>query len=303
MFCPSCGKEIPDQSSFCLACGKPVHAGGTPPSSSTTARRWPGSLFLLIVFALLLIVLGSVVAEHFEAVKGKLSARQLSAAMDSTTRWSPADTVYAGSAERGRALIRIRQIKAESGMLLADYEAYQIYMAVRRTRKVPGDLAEVGVYRGGSARLICEVKGDTPLHLFDTFEGIPEVGKLDVDVTRGQFKADFEAVKNYLKDCPNTYFYKGWFPQTAGPIENRKFSFVHLDVDTYQSTLDSLKFFYPRMNPGGVIMSHDYVTFAGVRTAVDQFFADKPEPVFEMPGSQCLIIRLRSTHSTGSFSH
>ena len=208
-------------------------------------------------------------------------------------RAKAAETVYGNSPERTKVLGLIRKIRAESDMLQADYEAFQIYMAVKRTRKVPGDVAEVGVYRGGTAKLICEVRGDVSLHLFDTFEGIPEVGKLDSTVKKGQYAAGLEGVKQYLKDCPNTYFYQGWFPATAGPVKNKKFSFVHLDVDTYKSTLDSLKFFYPRMSKGGVIISHDYVWFEGVRKAVDEFFADKPDPVFELAGSQCFIVRLR----------
>ena len=42
-------------------------------------------------------------------------------------------------------------------------------MAVKATRKLSGDIAEVGVYRGGSAMIICEAKGNKKLHLFDTF--------------------------------------------------------------------------------------------------------------------------------------
>ncbi len=48
-----------------------------------------------------------------------------------------------------------------------------------RTEKIKGELAEVGVYKGGSAKLICEAKGNSILHLFDTFEGLPNVGEND----------------------------------------------------------------------------------------------------------------------------
>ena len=64
----------------------------------------------------------------------------------------------------------IRQIKAETQMLLSELEAYQIYTAVTKTAKLEGDIAEVGVYKGGSAKLICEIT-NKPVHLFDTFEG------------------------------------------------------------------------------------------------------------------------------------
>ncbi len=166
-------------------------------------------------------------------------------------------------------------------------------MAVKRTEKVKGDIAEVGVYKGGSAKLICEAKGNKTLHLFDTFEGTPKVDEIDTpQFYKGQYAALLEDVKNYLKKYKNVYFYKGLFPATAEPVKDKKFSFVNLDVDTYRSTLDCLKFFYSRMNKGGIIISHDYISAPGVRKAFDEFFKDKPEPIIEMSGSQCLIVKV-----------
>jgi len=86
-------------------------------------------------------------------------------------------------------------------------------------------------------------------------------------------------------------FYKGLFPSTANPIKNKNFSFVHLDLDLYEGTLDSIKFFYPRMSKGGIILTHDYKSAQGVKKAFDGFFKDKPEPLIEMSGSQCLIVK------------
>jgi hypothetical protein len=77
-------------------------------------------------------------------------------------------------------------------------------------------------------------------------------------------------------------------------VKDRQFSLVNFDVDTYESTKKCLEFFYPRMNPGGVILSHDYITAPGVQKAFDEFFVDKPEPVVETAGSQCIVIKCRN---------
>lgn len=171
-------------------------------------------------------------------------------------------------------------------------EACQLFMAVERTTKVPGDLAEVGVYRGGSTRLICEAKGSRTLHLFDTFEGLPAVDAIDDRFEKGQYAAPLEEVQRTLAGYPNLHFYKGVFPDTAGPVADRTFSFVHLDVDTHRSTLACLEFFYPRLSPGAVLISHDYANAAGVRKAFDDFFADRREPVLQLSGTQCLVVKL-----------
>ena len=149
-------------------------------------------------------------------------------------------------------------------------------------------------FTGGSTKLICEAKGNRTLHVFDTFEGLPDLSSEDNKnrFYMGQYSSSFEDVKNYLKKYQNIYFYKGLFPFSAEPVKNNKFSFVHLDVDLYEATLASLKFFYQRMNKGGIIISHDYIEVPGVRKAFDEFFKDKPEPIIELSGTQCLISKL-----------
>jgi hypothetical protein len=158
---------------------------------------------------------------------------------------------YDQEREKKTVLQLIRQIREEVPLLLAHNEAYAIFTAVEITSKLTGDIAEVGVLAGGSAKLICEAKGDRVLHLFDTFEGLPEVGEHDPGFEKGWLRAPFESTQAYLSRYPGVRIYKGLFPKTAAPIKNVRFSFVHLDADLYQSTLESLKFFYPRMNRGG----------------------------------------------------
>jgi len=200
--------------------------------------------------------------------------------------------VYADP-KRSRVINLIGKIKKEKDMLLSDSEAYQVFMVVERTQKVKGDIAEVGVYRGGSAKLICEAKKDKSLHLFDTFEGLPNVDEIDAPQFHvGEYPASLDGVKNFLSGYKNVYFYKGVFPATAEPIKNKNFSFVHLDADIYKSTLNCLKFFYPRMTRGGIIISHDYISSSGVRKAFDEFFQNKPEPIIEAAVSQCLVVKL-----------
>lgn len=189
----------------------------------------------------------------------------------------------------------IKEIKKETQMLLEDWEAFQIYMAVKQTAKIKGEIAEVGVFRGGSAKLICEAKENKELHLFDTFEGLPDLNQVDSPKKfhKNQFSSSFDEVKDYLKSYQDVYFYKGLFPSTAGPITDKRFSFVHLDVDLYESTLECIKFFYSRMEKGGILISHDYRYAPGVKKAFDEFFNDKPEPVIETEilGTQCLVVK------------
>lgn len=180
----------------------------------------------------------------------------------------------------------------EKPVLFSPGELLNIWEQSRIMADHGGAFAEVGVFRGASAKVICEAKDKTPLHLFDTFEGLPnEVGENDGRFKKGMFIASEEKVRERLSRYPNVEIYSGIFPETAGPIENLKFSFVHLDVDLYSVTKKALEFFYPRMLPGGRILSHDYGQCQGVWEAFDEFMIGKPEKLQPMEATQVLLIK------------
>ena len=76
-------------------------------------------------------------------------------------------------------------------------------------------------------------------------------------------------------------------PERFAEVENQRFAFVHIDVDLYQLTRDSIEFFYPCLNPGGIllltIMDSGRVQ---ATAAADEFFADKDEAVANLPTGQ-----------------
>lgn len=124
-------------------------------------------------------------------------------------------------------------------------EASQLFNATRATNKLRGSLAEVGVYRGGTAKIICEAKGVSPLYLFDTFEGLPEAEqrKRRWVLSRRSVFLPLINIQKYLRTYSNVNFFKGIFPSTGKSLENVLFSFIHLDVDLFDYTLRSLEFF------------------------------------------------------------
>ena len=185
----------------------------------------------------------------------------------------------------------IGQIQLE----MTDDEAIRLYWLVESIGKISGDLVEVGVYKGGSAKIICEAKGEGELHLFDTFEGLPEVDpSIDGGMTKGSYKAELEQVQKNLADYKNVHFYKGLFQAVVWNIDgfsDKRFCLVHLDVDLYVTTVECLLFFYPRMARGGVILSHDYPNTPGIRKAFDDYFEIKPEPILRIAENQCLVVK------------
>ena len=190
----------------------------------------------------------------------------------------------------------IRRTRWERRTLVTFNEAYLVYTLARSISSLPGDIAEVGVYEGSTARLLCELAGEKSVHLFDTFEGLPQGSTATEKIVYGkkskQFRCTLESVQGYLKGFDNVTYYQGLFPDSAADLNPElKFSMVHLDVDLYQSTLSCLQFFYPRMSSGGIILSHDYSVLEGVHRAFHEFLEDKPEQLIELPTTQAMIIK------------
>lgn len=161
---------------------------------------------------------------------------------------------------QGRALIDHRKL-------------IQVRRFVMETNGLEGDLAELGVYRGGVARVIAHfMRPGSRLHLFDTFEGIPEDDAAPGGHRKGDFATSFEEVQELLAGLPVT-FYRGWFPGPLPP-EGTRFRFAHVDMDTYQSTLAALDYLIPRMVPGGILLFDDYGWHMcqGVQCALHEFF-------------------------------
>ena len=190
----------------------------------------------------------------------------------------------------------IKSIKHEVDFAFFPYEAYMLYSIARSQQELDGDMVEVGVYQGGSAKLICEVKGDKKLFLFDTFVGLPELSDTDTHFGKKHWKKNqfnntsIETVRDYLSSYENVQIIKGKFPKTAESIHDSKFSFVHLDVDLYKSTIECLKFFYPRLVKNGVILVHDYHS-DGIQKAFKEFLQGNKAQLIELTGSQCMIIK------------
>lgn len=186
----------------------------------------------------------------------------------------------------------ISRVRRERRCLNSAFETYLVMSMARSMTRLPGKFAEVGVYQGVTAKLIASVKGDRELHLFDTFEGLPPDCEKDAGVHRvAQYACSLESVRTYLSEYDNVFFHKGLFPDSARDVEESQYAFVHFDVDLYEGTLACLEYFYPRMTPGGVLISHDYAMLAGVHRAFQEFMADKPEPIFEQPTTQAMIVK------------
>jgi len=180
-------------------------------------------------------------------------------------------------------------------ILLDKKRAFVIYQSIKNCSHLRGDFAELGVYDGGTIKLISKINiNNKKIYGFDTFEGFPNHDKKKNPTWKeGGLKADYKTVKKMINDS-NVFLIKGFFPNSAKKLPNDlQLSFVHLDADLFESTLSGCEFFYDKLSQGGFLLIDDYgnLSCPGVTNAVDLFFKNKSEkPIFFATG-QCLIIK------------
>ena len=170
---------------------------------------------------------------------------------------------------------------------------------VFREENISGACAEVGVFRGESAKKINHYFHDRKLHLYDTFEGFSEMD-IEIEnqfgsrhVKEGQFgDTSLQIVMEHMETPENVIIHKGYFPDTAAGLED-KFCFVRIDLDLYAPTKSALDIFTPLMSGGGVILVHDYFgsQYPGIKKVVNEFLSKNPN-LCKMPIGDAMSIAI-----------
>ncbi len=146
---------------------------------------------------------------------------------------------------------------------------------------VEGEVWECGVYLGGSAKVLQELMPTRRLRLFDTFgPGIPVKNDKIDSHNVGDFSISteqFQDIVNHFADKPLVSLHKGKIPETfTEEFDKCKIAFLHIDLDQYQSYLDTLDFCVHKMSSGGIVVFDDYAasTCPGATKAVDEWIAN-----------------------------
>ena len=167
---------------------------------------------------------------------------------------------------------------------------------IERTRSLTGAVADCGVYKAGStigmALFMREHGIRKQIYAFDSFEGFArESVTKDLDMGRvnekggnkmGYSDVSLEQVEAKIRGfrIDNITLLAGYFNQSFKALSpDIRFSFVHLDVNLYESYREGLEFFYPRLDSSGIILLDEYndPPWPGCNKAADEFLAGKPE--------------------------
>lgn len=171
------------------------------------------------------------------------------------------------------------------GELSNDYvRLATLELLCRRLENVSGAAAELGVYKGFFARCINLLLPERRLYLFDSFEGFaPEAGASEA-FQAAHINTTIGTVLAMMTHPESITVKPGFFPDSLNGLEE-KFCLVSLDVDFEQTTLDGLRYFWPRLEKGGYLMLHDWgsPSLPGVAQALNVFEEEIGGPIPGIP--------------------
>jgi O-methyltransferase len=156
------------------------------------------------------------------------------------------------------------QVKHHS--LIVKTQAYELWQLVAETNHLPGNIIEIGCWRGASlivmATKALQLKSTSVVYGCDTFEGVVKAGNNDNYYQNGMHKdTTLETLQHNITTLGlhNIVLYKGIFPDETGHLLSASiFKLCHIDVDTYDSAKDSLTFLWPKLTVGGLVVFNDY---------------------------------------------
>ena len=154
-------------------------------------------------------------------------------------------------------------------------------------QRVPGDLIETGVWRGGACilmRAVLKAHGVTDRRVWvaDSFEGLPAPDPARYPTDRGELLHTFEQLAIPLDEVKRNFaryglldgqvaFLKGWFKDTLKDAPIERLALLRLDGDLYESTMDALLALYDKVAPGGYVIADDYGQIPTSAAAVNDF--------------------------------
>ena len=179
---------------------------------------------------------------------------------------------------------------------------YALYQLLNQIQKLPGDILEVGSWRGGTGGMFAQLMPQKTVYMADTFAGV--VKSADWEHYKDGAHADTSAqlVSSFLKNdlgLANVELLRGIFPEETGHrITGEALAFVHLDVDVYRSTKDAFDYVWQSVSLSGIVVFDDYGFMSacpGASKFVDEIRNDPDKLFIANLNGQAYIIKKSPT--------
>lgn len=186
--------------------------------------------------------------------------------------------------------------------LMRRQRLYVLWQAAYHVRHLKEAAVEIGTYKGGSAYFIASAlkhfrRIDSNMFIVDTFAGHPAnmlTEEIEPHHKAGLFgDTAFEDVSTYLKEFPSLKVFAGEGTEVISKWQEQKYSFIHLDVDTYLTTKKCIEYFIGRLVPGGIMVIDDFASRKcdGVAKAFNELLSELEEFTYWQMQTEQLVLR------------
>lgn len=178
--------------------------------------------------------------------------------------------------------------------LSISWRTHTVTWAARQCLNIEGDFVEAGVYRGHTARVVCNLldfgKLDRTYWLYDLFDANPD-REIQLE---GMGSSLYQQVIERFADLPNVRVIKGAVPGSFSQGRPEKIAFMHIDMNSAPAEIGALEGLWERVSPGGIVLLDDF-GWAGSTDpqfkAVTAWLRERGRRVLELPTGQGMAIR------------
>jgi O-methyltransferase len=188
--------------------------------------------------------------------------------------------------------------KVSGNTLVDKYRCFELWELAGQISHLPGNVLEVGVWRGGSGCLLAaRVPTGKKVYLCDTFSGVVKASEQDNRYRGGEHSDTSESVVVELVKAMglrNVVVKAGVFPDDFWQeMDEERFCFVHVDVDVYLSAKDVMTFVWPRMPVGGIAVVDDYGFDCcdGIRQLIDEYRGSSDKVILHNLNGHAVVIK------------
>ncbi|WP_205529518.1 TylF/MycF/NovP-related O-methyltransferase [Taibaiella koreensis] len=195
-----------------------------------------------------------------------------------------------------------RKVKPNS--LINQYQAWELWLLAGNMEMIPGDILEVGVWRGSTSIIMGTrlriIGSSKKIYACDTFEGVVKAsGPQDNFYKGGEHKdTSMGMVSGLIRDAglDNICLLRGIFPDDTGDeIAGKQFALCHIDVDAYQSARSVLEWVWPRLQVGGMVVFSDYgfpIT-RGITHLVNEYYQAPDRTIVHNLNGNGIMIKIK----------
>lgn len=195
-----------------------------------------------------------------------------------------------------------------------EWRIHIVLWAAQNAMRIEGDFVECGVNRGFTTSAVLDYLDWNKTHngrrfyLMDTFNGLvkDQINPAEQKIGRYEEFKDiytecYSLTKQNFSEFKDVVLIRGMIPDTLKECPARKVAFMHIDMNCAEPEVAALRYFWPKMTNGAIIVADDYAYhgYLPQKQAIDALGQELGFSVLSLPTGGGMIIKQSDANSRG----